>query len=261
MIDLYPSNWTQYLDIGAIFFRLLGLFIAAPYFAHRAVPTLFKVLFALSFSLAMYGVLKPALLPFDLSMMGLLTMVVRESIIGLLMGFVSSVTFEAIHLAAHFVGYQMGFGTVGLMDPQSSAQVSALVPLQGWLAILIFWISDMHHDVLQVFALSFQATAQMSNLDLSSSSLMQFYVGLTAKLFWLAIRLAAPFTLLLLCCQVALGILSRMLPQMNLLLFSFPLTIMAGYAGLYLLAPEYLSYLDHVLVESTSEMMALVKHI
>ena len=261
MTELYPSNWIQYLDIGAVFFRLAGIFITAPIFSHHAIPRHFKMLFALSFSLAMYGLLKPFLLPMDMSILGLIQMVARESIIGLLMGFVASVTFEAINLAAHFVGYQMGFGTVGLMDPQNSSQVSAMVPLQGWLAVMVFFIADLHHDVLQVFSLSFQVTSQVAHLDLASSSLFKFYVGLTAKLFWLSIRLAAPFTLLILCCQVGLGVLSRLLPQMNLLLFSFPLTILAGLAGLYILAPEYLSYLDQVLVESTIEMMSMVKHI
>jgi flagellar biosynthesis protein FliR len=261
MTELYPANWTVYLDIGAIFFRLLGLFLVAPILSHRAIPTMFKVLFALSFSLALYGILKPHLHPLDLSIGGLLGMVVRESAIGLMMGFVASITYEAINLAAHFVGYQMGFGTASLMDPQNSSQVSTLVPLQGWLAVMVFWISDMHHDVMQVFTQSFQVTAHLTSWNMANVEVFQFYVAATAKLFWLAIRLAAPFTLLVLCCQVALGILSRMLPQMNLLLFSFPITILAGLAGLYLLAPEYLAYLEHIFAESTTEMMALVKAI
>lgn len=261
MNQLYPADWIQYLDIGAIFFRLLGLFVAAPIFSHRAIPHHFKILFALTFSLALYPVLRSTLTPVDLSVDGLLVMVLRESAVGLLMGFVGTITFEAINLAAHFVGTQMGFGTVGLMDPQNSAQVSTMVPLHSWLAILVFWICDLHHDVLQVFAMSFQVTAQAVHLDLGSAMLLRFLVTITAKLFWLAIRLAAPFTLLLLCCQVGLGVLSRLLPQMNLLLFSFPITIMAGLAGLYILAPEYLSYLEHILSETSAEMITLVKQI
>lgn len=257
MSELYPRDWLPYLNIAGICLRLLGLFVAAPIFSHRAIPLQFKLLFALSFSLALYPILKTHLPVFDVGVLGIVTLALRETAIGLLMGFAISMTFEAVNLAAHFVGYQMGFGTIGLMDPQSSSQVSGMVPLHGWLAILIFFVGDMHHDVLQAFTLSFQATS--AHLDVGNMGLFQYYVTLTAKLFWLSIRLAAPFTLLLLGCQVGLGVLARLLPQMNLILFSFPITILVGLGSLYLLAPEYLSYLELVLADSSTELVRLIK--
>ena len=111
----------------------------------------------------------------------------------------------------------------------------------------------------KLLALSFRHTAALHSIDLTSQGVFQFVVGLTFKLFWLAIRLAAPFSLLVLCCYAALGVLARMLPQMNLILFSFPITILAGFAALYFLAPEFLETLERCLSEVSGELLTLVK--
>jgi len=259
MSALYPSTDFGYLTILLVFFRMLGLFLLVPGFSHDAIPQSVKIFTALSISLALHPIVQAYVPALDGTMTGYAVAVLRETVIGLMMGFVAYVTFEAISLGAHFIGYQMGLGTVGMMDPGDDHQVSPLVPLQAWIALLVFFVSDMHHHVLQVFVESFRATQDMGSASFSNPALLSFFMGLTAKLFSLAVSLAAPITLLVLSCNVVIGMVARMIPQMNILLFSFPITITLGFAGLYVVAPEMLDSIENILGEVSGELMTLIR--
>lgn len=259
MSELYPTTEMGYLGVLLVFFRMLGLFLVVPGFSHSAIPMPVKILTALTISLAIFPLVRQYV-PIDPgSLSGYLGSVIRESAIGFLMGFVAYVTFESISLGAQFVGYQMGLGAAGMMDPESHAQVSSMVPFQAWIALMIFFIGDMHHHVIQIFAESFRITQGATDASFSNPALLQFFIGLTAKLFVLAVQLAAPITLLVLSCNIVIGMLSRIMPQMNILLFSFPVTIMLGFAGLYLVAPELIDTVETILAEVSNELMALVR--
>ncbi len=259
MSALYPTTEMGYLGVLLVFFRLLGLFLVVPGFSHSAIPLPVKILTALTVSLAIYPIVKQFVPVDPTSISGLVGSVIRESCVGFLMGFVAFVTFESISLGAQFVGYQMGLGTAGMMDPESHQQVSAMVPFQAWIALMIFFIGDMHHHVIQIFTESFRITQGVTEGSFANPALLKFFVGITAKLFMLAVQLAAPITLLVLSCNIVIGMLSRIMPQMNILLFSFPITIMLGFAGLYLVAPELMDSIDTILSEVSTELMALVR--
>lgn len=258
MNALYPSDWLDYLRILGVFFRLLGLFVMFPVFSNHAVSLRIRLLIALSLSLALFPIVSPHLIPLTPTIDGLLVLAVRESAVGLMLGFVGMVTFEAINLGAHYVGYQMGFGTVGMMDPQNNAQVSALVPLQGWISMVMFWVTELHHEVIRVIVESFKITSG-ANLDFTSNDVLKHAVALTSELFVTAVQLAAPLTLLILSTNIAMGVLGRMMPQLNLILFSFPITILLGLTGLYILAPEMLGSVDLSLTEISGKMILLLK--
>lgn len=259
MNALYPTNEAAYLTVLLIFFRLLGLFLLAPGFSHSAISMPVKLLLALTVSLALFPVVGKHLSLANGSLASYFASVIRETAIGLLMGFAAHVTFEAINLGAQFVGYQMGLGTAGMMDPDNHAQVSVLVPLHAWVALMIFFVADMHHHVLMIFTESFRVTQGFDTGAFSHPALLKFMIGLTAKLFSLAIQLAAPITLMVLSCNVVIGMLSRMMPQMNIMLFSFPITITLGFVALYVVAPELMDSFEALLGEVSGELMQLIR--
>ncbi len=258
MSALYPTDPLQYLAVLTIFLRVLGLFLMVPIFSHRAIPMIIKILLALSLSLAIHPIVGRYLDAIPTTLGGLAWIALRETGIGLAMGFVAQITFEAISLGAHFVGFQMGFGTATLLDPQSQASVSILTPFQGWLAMLVFLLADFHHGVLQVFVRSFEVTSLFGANVFNHDSALQFLITMTGQLFVLSVQMAAPFTFLMLVCNILVGLLSRLLPQMNILLFSFPITITLGLGAMYVLTPEILDYFERVLGDvavNLAEMM------
>jgi flagellar biosynthetic protein FliR len=175
------------------------------------------------------------------------------------MGFTAYITFESIHLAAQFMGTQMGFGAAGMYDPHSQTQSTALVPLAGWMALVLFLGADLHHQWLYGFTKSFALTEGTRLGAFSSAGLMAYWLKISAELFTLSAQMALPFTLVVLACNIAMGILSRTLPQMNLLYISYPLTLLVGFAALYLLVPEMTSIFENTLEESTSRLLTFLK--
>lgn len=259
MSSLYPHSLYSYLDIFLVFLRLGGLFLLVPAFSHQTIPPMVKLVLAFALSLAIYPIVRPFLGGLPNGVSSLIGAVTRETAIGFLMGFAAYITFEAINLSAQFVGYQMGLGTAGLMDPQNQAQVSVVVPLHGWLALMIFLVSDMHHQILGLFVQSFEITRASSLEGFTGMGMLNAFTLITGKLFFIAVQMAAPFTLLILAINVAIGVLSRMMPQMNMMLFSFSITILLSFAGLYVVAPELLSYLDTTLGEIGADVLGILK--
>lgn len=259
MTAFYHIDWRSGISFFGVFLRMLGLCIFMPGFSNQSIPMRVKVILGFVISLALYPILRGFLPPVPETWMGITGMALRESVIGLLMGFTAFITFEGIRLAAQFVGYQMGFGTAGLLDPMGQSQVSVLVPLFGWIAIMVFFLTDMHHYLIRLFVTSFEVTHRHGVS--ANESLLRVLTEQTGSLFIIAIQMAAPFTILILCCNAVLGILSRMLPQMNVILFSFPVTILLGFCGLYVLAPEMLDYIERVLGEMSTQVLIMLKNI
>lgn len=262
MSAIFPTSLLSYLNILGIFLRLLGFFMLVPGFSHRTIPPMVKLLLALVVALALYPLLAARLesLPLE-SLSGLVTLVLRETILGFLMGFVAYLTFEAIHLAAQFIGFQMGFGAAGLVDPVNHSQVSVLVPLTGWVALMVFFLTDMHHNLLVLFVRSFEITHSIELQSFSTLAVAKLLIQKTGELFIVAVKIAAPYTFLVLATNAAVGILSRLLPQMQMLLFVFPVTIFLGICGLYLLAPDLIDYFQGVMDQMGQDVILLLRTI
>lgn len=258
MSHLYPNDWHTYLGILLVFMRALGLFLLVPGFSHNAIPMNVKILFALSLSLVIHPIVRPYLANIDNSLALLMGLALRETVIGFLMGFVGYLLMEGTHLAAQFVGYQMGFGTAGLLEPQSQSSVSVIVHLQSWIVLVLFFVTDLHHHVIQVFVQSFVITKNLESLGMNAETL-KLVVGVSAKIFTLAIQLAAPFTLLVLLCNVLVSVLARAMPQMNILLFSFPVTIITGLITFYIVAPDMIDYMETILGDMSTEMVNVLR--
>jgi flagellar biosynthetic protein FliR len=230
-----------------------------PGFSHKTVPVNIRVLLCLSLSLAFYPLVKSSIGSIPETWGGIAMLSLRETGVGLLMGFICYLTYEAIHLAAQIVGYQMGFGTAGLIDPQNQSNESLLVPLHSWLALLVLFSTDMHHQLLKLFLMSYVATQKMQITSFSNQETFRLITQVSGNLFVLAIQMGAPFTLLILSCNAVMGVLSRLMPQLNVMLFSFPITILLGFCALYLLAPEILEYIGNLLGEMGQNCIQLLR--
>lgn len=252
-------DWRLLLQMAIVFLRLLGFFLFVPVFSDRAIPGMVKILLAVALTFALYPVVRPMLgaVPSDLS--GLTAMVLRETAIGFAMGFVAYLTFEGIQLAAQFLGYQMGFGFVGLVDPVNQTQTSVLVPLHRWVAIVVFLIADFHHDLFTLFVRSFEVSTTLTTSFIDNKNLMAFLMAQVGHLFAIAVQMAAPLALVILATQVTVGVLARLMPQMNIILFSFPISILLGIAGMYIVAPEMINYLNNLLGQMSGNVMELLR--
>ena len=174
--------------------------------------------------------------------------------IGLILSLSLKVIFAGIQMGGEIVGFQMGLSMAHLIDPQSGVSTPVISQICYLLGTLIFLSIDGHHWFFQALLQSFQLLAP-GEIHIRSG-LYQHLVGLMGYMFVIAIKIAAPVMVVLIFIQSALGILSKAVPQVNILLNSFPLTISVGLLFLMFSIDLFLPYFQ-ALFEETSKGLVL----
>jgi flagellar biosynthetic protein FliR len=216
------------------FLRVLAVFTSAPIFSSRAFPIRAKIVLALLVSVASQASL-PVMPVVGFNDSIALGTVFQQVVIGLSIGFAVRVVFSAVELAGEVVGFQMGLNFAAFFDPSMNAQSSALGRFFGQLAALLFVVLNGHVMVLMAVTRSFEAfPVGGSGLD-AMHKLQLFKMG--TDLFASALWMALPMVGMLMFVNLALGIVSRVAPQMNIFSIGFPITLAVGLLGVALTLP------------------------
>ena len=216
------------------FLRVIAVFTAAPVFSSRSIPLRAKI--ALAFLVALSA---QASLP-NMPVIGFndtraLAVAVQQVGVGLAIGFAVRVVFSAVELAGEVVGFQMGLNFAAFFDPAIGAQSSAVARFFGQMTSLLFLAMNGHLLVLLAIIRSYQSFPVEQNL-LETLAQMKLY-RLGADLFASALWIALPMVGMLMFVNLALGIVSRVAPQMNIFAVGFPITLFVGLAGIAVTLP------------------------
>ena len=223
--------------------RILAVVMTAPVFSNVALTTQIRLILGLAVSFALAPAL-PAMpaIPVD-SWQGLLVLV-QQILIGVVIGFTLSIVFAVVDLAGQLIGLQMGLGFASFYDPQSAAQTPVLSEFLGLLATLIFLALNGHLLTLAALAESFR----LLPVGGGPFAAKGFVAVLTwsATLFSTGVLLALPLIAALLVANIALGVLARIAPQLNIFAVGFPVTIVAGFMVLTLSMPYFGAALERL---------------
>lgn len=211
------------------FLRVLALFSVAPVFSMRVIPMRARVGLAFLIALCAQASLQgqPVI---SVNSPEALGAVVQQLAVGLAIGFAVRLVFAAVELAGEVIGLQMGLNFASFFDPASNAQVSAVSRFFGTIATLLFVVINGHLMVLMAVIRSFEAFPVDGNA-LQSLRTVQLHT-LGSGLFSSALWIALPMMGLLLFVNLAMGIISRVAPQMNIYAVGFPITLTVGLAGI-----------------------------
>lgn len=222
--------------------RMAGLFAAIPLFGSKSVPVRVKAAVIMVMALLLYPVIRTQLPPLPSDSISLSLLVIRETLIGLTIGIISQAIFAAVEFCGQIVGMQMGISMASLFDPNTQANVPTVALLQGILAMLLFLSLGVHHIFIRAIVESYRVIPV--GAWHMSGGLMQFIITTTGAIFILAIKLSAPIMVALLATSVALGIMARSFPQMNIFMVSMPLNIGIGFLALGLSLLTFLRTLE-----------------
>jgi flagellar biosynthetic protein FliR len=205
-----------------IFVRVASILWLIPLFAVRNVSTYFKVAFSLVVTFLLMEVVPPPSVPIDEPYLFLLV-VGREALLGMTIGFSIRVLFAGIQAAGEMVSIQTGFSFARIMDPFSGNQVGILDQFQYLLALMVFFSVDGHHLIIRGLADSYR------QLPLGtpgvSKGLIDYIITSTGSIFSLGLKIGAPVIVALLLIELSLGLLSRMMPQMNIFVEGLPVKV------------------------------------
>lgn len=235
MISLSEAQLAAWISpIFWPFIRVLAVFTSAPVLSSKAFTTRGRVALAFLVALASQASL-PAATIVGFNDPGALGVLVQEVGVGLCIGFAVRVVFSAVELAGEVVGFQMGLNFASFFDPSLNSQSSAVARFFTQMTSLLFIVMNGHLMVLMAINRSFVAFPVGQNF-LKTLSQMQLH-KLGSEIFSSALWIAMPMVGLLMFSNLAMGIISRVAPQMNIFAIGFPVTLLVGLVGIAFTLP------------------------
>ena len=209
--------------------RILAFIAAAPLWSTAGIPRRTRLILGIAITVAIAPSLPnmPSVQPASLT--GLWIML-QQMLIGIGMGFAARIVFAAFDLAGEFIGAQMGLGFATFYDPLSSSQTPVIAEFYGLIALLLFLSMNGHLLYFATLAQSFSAMP-VGTTPLSSASWLNL-AELGSKIFSAGLLLALPVVVALMITNVALAVLTRAAPQLNIFALGFPLTLLGGFIGI-----------------------------
>lgn len=243
--------------------RMTGFFMTAPVFSTRNnVPAPFRIGIAVYTAfLAFMAAGAERLVPFDSAFV---YFVIRESLIGILLGFVAYLFFTVVQIAGSFIDMQMGLGIANVIDPMTGAQNPVMGSFKFVIAMLLFLSWNGHHYLL----LGIMDSYREIPLDNSFFAVMaagppaEMLTKALATAFTLAFQMAAPLVATMFLLDVALGMLAKTAPQFNIFVVGIPIKLIAGFVVLLLLVTGFAALFQTLfaaLFEHMNEMMRALR--
>lgn len=233
--------------------RVLGVIALAPILGHKAVPNRVKLGLGIMITLVIMPTL-PAMPVFDIMSIKGLFLLIQQLIIGLAIGFSMRIVFAAIEFAGYMIGMAMGLGFATFFDPQTRGQSTAISQFLLILGMLVFLSLDGHLLFVTTVAQSFVSMpVVVDGPGVDAMKIAQW--GETV--FSAGLLLAMPVVAALLVTNMALGVLTRSAPQLNLFGIGFPITISIGFVVLALSLPTMLKPIEHLIELGASRMLEI----
>ncbi|WP_094547404.1 flagellar biosynthetic protein FliR [Petroclostridium xylanilyticum] len=233
----------RYIEIFLlVMVRVTSLFIISPIFGRKNMPNLMKIGFGLMIALIITPTLDLTVTSENKHILQYLLLVFNEFIVGLILGFISYMAFSALYIAGQIIDMQIGFGMVNVFDPQSNIQIPVIANFYFIIAMLMFLSIDGHHMIISSIFYSYKVlpigTAAISSILVSD------VVRIFGDMFIIGFKIAGPVIAAIFITDVALGILARTVPQMNVFIVGMPLKIVIGMVTLALVIAVFPIIMD-----------------
>ncbi|MBI4937479.1 MAG: flagellar biosynthetic protein FliR [Nitrosomonadales bacterium] len=259
MISVTSSQLSAWLALFIYpFTRILALVASAPILGNRQIPARVKIGLSLllTFIIAPTLPVQPGIEP--ASAMGLFVLL-QQLLAGLAMGFTMRLIFTAVEMSGDIAGMQMGLGFASFYDPQHATYTPVIAQFLGIIAALAFLGLNGHLTMLAALSESFHAFPISAAAPPATA--LHTLAAWGGSIFVYALQLSMPLIGALLITNMALGILARSAPQLNVFAVGFPVTLATGFAALALSLTYLLPLLDGITHSSLETAMSIMRQL
>lgn len=232
-MQILLSDPYLYLDaLLLVLVRVLGMMIMMPFLSNRNIPANAKIGLSIFFSLIIINIIPIELQVNSTDVVNYAIAVIKEFVVGWLIGFSAYFVFTILTLAGQFVDYEVGFSMVNVFDPMSQTQITITGNFYYFLFLLIFLVSRSYYFIFKGLKESFMIIplGQMTLSTYLYDTVIQYF----QKVLLLSIQIAAPIFFVMLVTNIVLGVLARTVPQLNMFVIGFPIKILLGLLVLFL---------------------------
>ncbi len=250
-------------EIGAMvgqflwpFFRIAAMVGAFPVFSSAFIPMRVRLIVALALTVVIAPMVPevPAVDPISLDAVSL---IFQQLLIGIAMGFIFHLVINAFIIGGQIIAMQMGLGFSTMVDPVNGAQAPVLGMLFLMLVTLFFLLMDGHLLIIAVVAESFH-TLPISTEGLLRQDFWQL-VSWGSDMFVGALKIALPAVTALLLVNMALGVMGRAAPQLNIFAVGFSITITGGFYIIMVMLPAVLPQFEQLAASAFSVVQSMAR--
>lgn len=249
----------EYIDLALIpvfsliLIRISAFLATSPLFTYRTIPLPFKI--GISFFLAII-----MLQTIDVSQIVIdqyVFLLIKEAIVGLSIGLIAYIILSAVQIAGGFIDFQMGFAIANVIDPQTGAQ-SPLIGQYFYMIALLFLLSvNGHHLLIDGIYNSYQWIPINEYLPFQHESFADVIIYSFNNMFMIAFQISIPIVGCLFLVDVALGMIARTVPQLNVFVVGLPIKIFVSFVVILLFLPLYIT-LARILFDEMFDAMRVL---
>lgn len=241
-----------------VFVRISAMIMMIPVFGDSIVPMAIRWGLSLLLTMILFPLVRAGLPPLgDMQLLSLVIGMGGELLIGIIIGFTARFMFAGVQFAGEMLGFQMGFSVANVIDPVSNMQVSTIAEVQYLLCMLLFLTVNAHHIFIAAIAESYQLVTPLSVHV--SGDLLQVLIRFSKDMFIIAVKISAPVMAVLFFTNLAMGVVSRTVPQLNVFMISFPLQIAVGFIFIGLTAPVFVKLLQGFFLNLPGEISLVMR--
>ena len=211
---------------GLVFARLGAILMLLPGFGEPSIPVPIRLAFALLVCLIMGPILAPMLPAMPTQPLPLAGLVVTEVLIGLMIGAMARIFMATAAIAGQIIGMQSGLAMAQSFDPSQGTQGAIMATFLNLVFIALLFTTGLHHLLLMAAHNSYELFPPGDMPSMTDAG--QWALGAFVDTFRIAVQLAAPLIVYGLIFYLALGILSRLMPQLQIFFIAMPANIMVG---------------------------------
>lgn len=239
-----------------ILVRVSTLFVVAPLYSSALIDRKLKVAISLLISLLLFNVVDKSVIIMPDTLMGMIPLITKEFMVGIIIGFAAGLIFQAIQLAGRLIGRQMGIAMANVLDPDSQQQVPVVGQYLTSFATILFLLIDGHHWLIKSFVGTYDVVP-LSGFKMTPL----FYekiISMTGNVFVMGIKISAPIYVGMLLLTVILGVMARAVQSMNIFAVGFPIKLLSGMLLLLLFVEVYAAIFIRALTQFQMDVDTLI---
>ena len=223
------------------------MLITAPIFSTFPLPRQVKIGMAALFAFIIFPfVSRIAVFSIPTDLVGLSILLTKELAIGVLIGFTISLIFVAIELGGHLLSVQMGLAVANALNPITRENTPIIGQFYMFAASIVFLTINGHHYLFTIVYDSYKSIPIGLNFDFSNLLTEQLLV-FSSSIFLIAFKIVIPLFSVLLIIIMLMGIVAKILPQMNIFMVAMPVKIYIGISLMLMLMPTTTVYMSSLI--------------
>jgi len=238
--------------------RISAFVFIAPFFSQKGIPNQVKIGFSIFFAALLYGVIPDKTIPEYSTIWGYAILVLREAMVGLLLGFSAVVCTSVVLFAGRIIDMETGLSMANLVDPTTNTSESITGVIFQYIITLMLIISGMYEYIIRAIAEAYELVP-VGKAVFDSEKLLSSILVFLSEYMSIGFRICLPVFAVMLLLNAILGIMTKVAPQVNMFAVGMQMKVLVGIITLFLMVGMLPAISDMVFTEVRRMMATFVQ--